>query len=225
MGAMHLLVAEDDQRLARLLQRGLTAEGHVVEAVNDGDAAFAMALEGDFDVLILDVMMPGKNGFEVISSLRARHVPTPVLMLTARGEVEDRVHGLDAGADDYLVKPFSFDELTARVRALGRRRGEPDESTLQFADLELDLIRREARRAGVAVDLGPTEFRLLEFFMRHPQQVLTRNSILSNVWGYEAEPETNIVDLYVHYLRRKLGDGAPIVTVRGSGYRLAEASS
>ena len=216
---MRLLVAEDDVRLARVVKRGLEGEGHVVEAIHDGDAALAAGLDDDFDVLVLDVMMPGIDGFEVVRRLRERRVATPVLMLTARGELEDRVRGLDSGADDYLVKPFAFEELSARIRALGRRQPQ-GESRLTAGELELDQLRHEVRLAGEPVDLSPTEYRLLETLLRNTGRVLTRQSLLARVWGYDDEPESNAVDLYVHYLRRKLGDAVQITTVRGVGYRL-----
>lgn len=219
---MRLLVAEDDIRLARIVKRGLEGDGHVVEVVHDGDAAVVAGLDDDFDVLILDVMMPGRDGFEVIRHLRDRQVSTPALMLTARGELEDRVRGLDSGADDYLVKPFAFEELSARVRALGRRSA-VQQMRLTAGQVEVDLLRHEVRANGVPVDLSPTEFRLLEALLRNAGRVLSRQSLLARVWGYEDEPESNSVDLYVHYLRRKLGDAARITTVRGVGYRLEGA--
>lgn len=218
---MRLLVAEDDTRLARVLKRGLEGEGHIVEVVHDGDAALVAGQDENFDVLILDVMMPGLDGFEVVRRLRDRHIGTPVLMLTARGELEDRVRGLDSGADDYLVKPFAFDELSARIRALGRRSSLED-SQLTAGAVELDILRHEVRVDGDPVDLSPTEFRLLEALLRNTGRVLSRQSLLARVWGYEDEPESNAVDLYVHYLRRKLGDAVQITTVRGVGYRLED---
>lgn len=218
---MRLLVAEDDVRLARIVKRGLEGEGHVVEVVHDGDAAVAAGLDTDFDVLILDVMMPGLDGFEVMRRLRDRHVSTPTLMLTARGELEDRVRGLDSGADDYLVKPFAFEELSARIRALGRRSAVQD-ARLTAGAIEIDLVRHEVRANGVPVELSPTEFRLLEALLRNAGRVLTRQNLLARVWGYDDEPESNSVDLYVHYLRRKLGDAVQITTVRGVGYRLED---
>jgi len=221
---MHLLVAEDDRRLARLLERGLTDEGHVVDVAFDGDEALALALNGSFDVLVLDVLMPGRTGFDVVRELRAHRIGTPALFLTALGEVSDRVQGLDAGADDYLVKPFAFDELVARIRALGRRGAGPSQTVLSEGNIELDLLRHEVRRDGRPVDLSPTEFRLLEYLMLHPGHTLTRRAILEHVWGYDATMDTNVVDLYVHYLRRKLGRDTPISTVRGLGYRLDAGS-
>ncbi|MGE3961973.1 MAG: response regulator transcription factor [Dehalococcoidia bacterium] len=216
---MRLLVAEDDVRLARVIKRGLEGEGHVVDVVHDGDAAVAAGLDDDFDVLVLDVMMPGIDGFEVVRRLRDRRVATPVLMLTARGELDDRVRGLDSGADDYLVKPFAFEELSARLRALGRRQS-GGETRLTLGTLVLDPVRHEVQLDGAPVDLSPTEYRLLETLLRNAGRVLSRQSLLARVWGYEDEPESNAVDLYVHYLRRKLGDAVRIATVRGVGYRL-----
>lgn len=216
---MRLLVAEDDRRLARIIKRGLEGEGHVVDVVEDGDAALAAGQDRDYDILILDVMMPRLDGFEVVRRLRDRQVGTPVLMLTARGETEDRVRGLDSGADDYLVKPFVFEELSARLRALGRR-AVTQHPVLAAGDVAMDLVKHEVRARGAIVDLSPTEFRLLETLLRNAGRVLTRQSLLARVWGYEDEPEANAVDLYIHYLRRKIGDAATITTVRGVGYRL-----
>ncbi|TAK73754.1 MAG: response regulator transcription factor [Dehalococcoidia bacterium] len=216
---MHILVAEDDQRLARVIERVLTEEGHRVDLAFDGEDALALGSEGTFDVAVLDVMMPGLDGFEVLAELRRRGVGTPVLLLTARGEVEDRVRGLDLGADDYLTKPFAFAELLARIRARGRRQEPPLPAVLTAANISLDVDRREVYRDGEAVPLGPTEFRLLEYLMRHPGQTLSRASILAAVWGYTDEPVESTVDLYIHYLRQKLGRGV-VTTVRGVGFRL-----
>lgn len=199
---MHIMVAEDDPRLARLLERGLARQGHEIEVVYTGIAALALAASTSFDLLLLDVLLPGLDGFTIVRSLRERAIVTPILILTARTDIDDRVEGLEAGADDYLIKPFAFEELLARINAVARR-------------------SRPAATLRV-VELGPTEFRLLEYLMRHAGQILTREDILMNVWGYDADPGTNVVDLYVHYLRRKLGPDAPIVTVRGFGYRLVE---
>lgn len=221
---MHVLIADDDRRLSRLIERGLEAEGHRVDLAVDGAEALALARQGGFDVIVLDVMMPVADGFAVVRELRDRGDGTPVLMLTARGEVEDRVRGLDLGADDYLVKPFDFDELLARLRALGRRRSGGEASTLTAGPITIDLLKREARFRDEPVELTPTEFRLLEFLVRHAGQALSRRRILAHVWGYADEPDTNAVDLYIHYLRRKLGDAEAIRTVRGVGYRVdAEA--
>ncbi len=218
--SMRILVAEDDTRLARLVERGLTAEGHDVQVAHDGEEAMFLAREAPPDLIVMDVMMPRVDGFEAIRRLRAERMDTPVIFLTARGDVEDRVKGLDIGGDDYLVKPFAFDELTARVRALGRRAAGAEGDVLTAGRLALDVRRHEAKVDSAVVDLSPTEYRLLEHLMRHPGQALTRQAILSAVWGFDSEPEPNAVDLYVHYLRRKLGDAVAIVTVRGVGYRL-----
>jgi len=217
---MYLLVAEDDRRMAKLLEQGLRSEGHVVDTASDGDEALQLALDGDYDVLVLDVMMPHRDGISVVSELRERAIGTPALLLTARGELADRVRGLDSGADDYLVKPFEFDELVARVRALGRRHGEPEGTELRVGQLALDLVRHEVRSNGTPIDLAPTEFRLLELLMRHPDQVLSRRTILARVWGHDEEPQANLVDVYVHYVRRKLGAEPRISAIRGIGYRL-----
>lgn len=192
----------------------------MVTVAHDGEEALALAAGGEFEVLVLDVMMPVQDGFAVVRALRDRRVTTPVLFLTARGEVTDRVAGLDAGGDDYLVKPFAFDELLARVRALGRRTSQPTDVRIGAGEIQIDLVRHEVRCNGEPVDLAPTEFRLLEYFLRHPGHTLSRRSILSHVWGYDADADANVVDLYVHYLRRKLGAALPLTTIRGVGYRL-----
>ncbi|MFN8639393.1 MAG: response regulator transcription factor [Dehalococcoidia bacterium] len=212
-------MAEDDRRLAHLLAQGLEAEGYVVDAVHDGEDALACAESTTYDVLILDVMMPRLDGVSVVRTLRSRQSHVPVLLLTARTELEDRVHGLDAGADDYLGKPFAFDELLARLRALVRR-GTVALPVLTAGEVELDVGRHEVRVRGKPVELSATEHRLLEHLMRNPGRVLSRRNILERVWGTDSEPESNAVDLYVHYLRRKLGKALPLTTLRGVGYRL-----
>jgi DNA-binding response OmpR family regulator len=223
---MHILVIEDEKRLARLLQRILEEQQHVVELAHDGEAGYDLAATGGFDLIILDIMLPLKDGVAVATDLRAANVASPILMLTARDAVEDRVRGLDAGADDYLVKPFAFDELLARVRALGRRRAEPLGATqLRVADLTLDLLRHEARRSGKLIDLTAKEFALLEYLMRHANQTVSRTQITDHVWRYDFDGETAIVDIYIHYLRNKLdrGFGIPLIrTIRGVGYVLRE---
>jgi DNA-binding response OmpR family regulator len=206
--------------MARLLERGLQAEGHVVDVSHDGAEALALASEAGFDALVLDVMLPSLSGLEIVRELRRARMMTPILLLTARDQIEDRVSGLDAGADDYLTKPFAFDELLARLRALGRRPPDPVETRLDAGAIEMDLTRHEVRRDGQHVELSPTEFRLLELFLRHPNEALTRQRIRAQVWGYAEEPEANAVDLYVHYLRRRLGAALDLRTVRGVGYRL-----
>lgn len=222
---MHLLLVEDERRLAAAVRRVLEEEGHVVDLVADGADALAQARAEAYDGIVLDVMLPSLNGYEVARRLRAAGTSTPILMLTARDSIEDRVTGLDAGADDYLVKPFALAELLARVRALGRRSqmasGEPN--ILRVGDLELDLRSREAERAGKRIELTAKEFALLEALMRHPGQVLTRSQLLDIVWNYDVLTESNVVDTYIHYLRTKVDrDFEPklIRTVRGAGYAI-----
>lgn len=223
---MHILVVEDERRLARLLQRVLEEQQHVVEVANDGESGYDLAAAGGFDLIVLDVMLPGKDGIAVTRELRAANIGSPILMLTARDAVEDRVRGLDAGADDYLVKPFAFDELLARVRALGRRPAEPLGTTqLKVGELTLDLVRHEARRGGRIIELTAKEFALLEYLMRHAGQTVSRTQITDHVWRYDFDGETAIVDIYVHYLRNKIDRGFShpfIHTVRGVGYALRE---
>ena len=223
---MYILVVEDERRLAQVIRKVLEEEGHTVDVAYDGEDGLAMAMEGSHDVIALDILLPGMDGLEVCRTLRASRVDTPVLLLTALDAVEDRVRGLDAGADDYLPKPFAFQELLARLRALGRRRvqaREPDQ--LRTADLALDLRRRRAERNGRTIELSPKEFALLEFLMRNEGRVVTRTQILDHVWGYDYSPDSNLVDVYVTYLRRKVDRGHQrklIRTVRGAGYALEE---
>jgi len=223
---MYILVVEDERRLAQVVRKVLEEEGHTVDVAHDGEEGLAMAMDGSHDVVVLDVLLPGIDGFEVCRSLRANRVDVPVLLLTALDGVEDRVRGLDSGADDYLPKPFAFQELLARLRALGRRRvqaREPDQ--LQTADLVLDLRRRRALRDGRTIDLSPKEFSLLEFLMRNQGRVVTRTQILDHVWGYDYSPDSNLVDVYVTYLRRKIdrGHGKKLIrTVRGAGYAVGD---
>ena len=223
---MYILVVEDERRLAKAVRRVLEEEGHTVDVAYDGEEGFAMAAEGDHDVIVLDVMLPVMDGIEVCRKLRRNRVDTPVLLLTALGGVDDRVRGLDSGADDYLPKPFAFQELLARLRALGRRRVHPREpQELVVGDLKLDLGRRRAQRAGRVIELSPKEFSLLEYFMRNQGRVLTRTQILDHLWGYDYATDSNLVDVYVAYLRRKVDRGAerPLIrTVRGVGYALGD---
>jgi len=223
---MHVLVAEDEPRLLRLIARVLRESGHVVETSADGAEALDLALGGEYEALVLDVMLPSLDGFEIARQLRQHRIRTPILMLTARDGVEDRVRGLDAGADDYLVKPFAFEELLARIRALGRRSTEGSEgAALRVGDLALDLVRHEARRGGRLVELTPKEFALLEYLMRNPGRALTRTQLLDHVWGYDAETASNVVDIYIHYLRTKVeveGEPQLIRTVRGVGYSIRD---
>lgn len=220
---MRILVVEDEVRLARLISRVLKEEGYAAETVGDGRTALARALADPFDLLIVDWMLPDLDGIEVIRRLRAAEMSVPVLMLTARSQIEDRVEGLDAGADDYLPKPFAFAELLARVRALSRwpREQKKTDAILAAGDVTLDPHRHVVWRDGECVDLSAREFALLATLLRRPEQVFTRSVLLDTVWGGSTEVYTNVVDLYVSYLRKKLDrDGEPsrIRTVRGSGY-------
>ena len=228
MRPMEILVVDDERAVRDSLRRALELEGYGVELAEDGEQALRrLELEPQPDAVILDILMPGADGLEVCRRLRRSGNEIPVLMLTARAEVDSRVAGLDAGADDYLPKPFALAELLARLRALLRRLGNGDRAsdTLRFADLELDPGTREVRRAGDLVDLTRTEFALLELFLRNPRQVLTRSVIFERVWGYDFGPTSNSLDVYIGYLRRKTElDGKPrlIHTVRGVGYALRE---
>ncbi|MDP9242159.1 MAG: response regulator transcription factor [Actinomycetota bacterium] len=218
---MLILVVEDEVKMARALRRGLEQEGYSVELSADGDDALTRVLDKEFDAIVLDVMIPGTDGFTICRELRTRGHWAPVLMLTARDAVEDRIRGLDAGADDYLIKPFAFGELLARLRALVRRDPVPRPSTLQVADVVLDPASRTVTRSGTPVELSGREFALLEFLMRHPGEVLNRSRILEHVWDYNYDHFSNVVDVYVAYLRRKLEVpfGRPLIrTVRGAGY-------
>ncbi len=214
-----ILVVEDEPRIASFLQKGLRAEGHVTTVVDNGDDASAVARSEDFDLVLLDVGLPGKDGFAVLADLRRRGERLPVILLTARDSVPDRVNGLDTGADDYVTKPFSFEELRARVRVRLRESSDDDPTTLAAGRVRLDLLSRTATVDERTVELTAQEFVLAEVLLRHPQQVLSREQLLSQVWGYDYDPGSNIVDVYVGYLRRKLGTGV-IETVRGVGYRL-----
>ena len=220
---MRVLVVEDDPRMGGLLKRGLEEEGHSVDVARDGADGVFMATENPYAAIVLDVMLPVYVGFEVARRLRKAGRWAPILLLTARTEVADRVEGLDAGADDYLSKPFSFDELSARLRALVRR-GQPERPVvLAVGDLRLDPARRRCWRGEVECALSAKEFALLELFMRHPGEVLTRSSILDHVWDYAYDGTSNVVDQYVAYLRRKIDRPfrrSDLETVRGSGFRL-----
>jgi DNA-binding response OmpR family regulator len=223
---VYILVVEDERRLAQVIRKMLEEEGHTVDVAHDGEDGLAMAVDGSHDVIVLDILLPGIDGIEVCQRLRAGRVDTPILLLTALNAVDDRVRGLDAGADDYLPKPFAFQELLARLRALGRRRVQTREpERLQTADLVLDLRRRRAERAGKTIELSPKEFALLEFLLRNEGRVVTRSQVLDHVWGYDYSPDSNLVDVYVTYLRRKVDRGhkrSLIRTVRGAGYSLGD---
>jgi DNA-binding response OmpR family regulator len=219
---MRILVVEDDKKVARFLERGLREEGYSVDVAHDGADGLMKARVYDYDLLILDVMLPGKSGLEIVRELRAAQRTVPVLMLTARDAREDVVMGLDAGADDYLTKPFGFDELLARVRALLRRGGAARVDRLLYDDVELDRLKHVASRAGRKLDLTPKEFQLLEFLMLHPEQVVRRTELLEKVWDLHFDPMSNVVDVHVGHLRRKLHDAGDdlLHTVRGVGYVL-----
>jgi len=223
---MRVLLVEDEQRLVRLLKRVLEEERYVVDTAFDGEEGLEKAGLGTYDLIILDVMLPHRNGVQVCRWLRAHKIATPVLMLTARDQLEDKVAGLDAGADDYLTKPFAFEELLARLRALARRPpATPQEPLLQVADLIMDLNRHEVERAGRPILLTMREFTLLEYLMRHPGQALSRAQITNHVWPYDNDAVSNIVDIYIHYLREKVDqDFEPklIQTIRGIGYSIRE---
>ena len=221
---MRVLVAEDDPVIADFVSRGLREAGYAVDVASTGTEALRKALDGGYDVAVMDVMLPELDGLSVIEQLRARRHQTPVLILSARHTVDDRVKGLQAGGDDYLTKPFAFAELLARLQALLRRSGGATEPTrLVVGDLTLDLLSRKVERAGKVIELRPREFALLEYLMRHPGRVLSKTMILSHVWGYSFDPGTNVVDVLVSRLRDRVDEGFPtrmIHTVRGAGYVL-----
>ncbi|MEE2767138.1 MAG: response regulator transcription factor [Pseudomonadota bacterium] len=221
---MHLLVVEDDIKAAAYLCKGLRESGHNVDHAADGKDGLFMAMENEYDVIVIDRMLPELDGLSVIRTLRAAKKKTPVLVLSALGEVADRVQGLNAGSDDYLVKPFAFSELLARLDALMRRSdGETSKTSLAVGDLEIDLLSREVRRGGMLIELQPREFRLLEYLMRHTGQVVTRTMLLENVWDYHFDPQTNVIDVHISRLRGKIDrdfDYALLQTIRGAGYCL-----
>lgn len=225
---MKILVIEDDSETAAFMARGLKEHGHVVDVATDGRDGLLQASGGEYDVLIVDRMLPGIGGLGIVRTLRAAGTRTPVLFLTAMGGVSDRVDGLEAGGDDYLVKPFAFAELNARVSALGRRPALPEVTTaLRVADLEMDLLTRQVTRGGRGIDLQPQEFRLLEFLMRHCDRVVTRTMLLEGVWGFHFDPRTSVIETHISRLRAKIDRDFPqqlLHTVRGSGYSLRAPS-
>ncbi len=216
-----ILIAEDEDRIVSFLSRGLEANGHSTMAIADGITAAAVARDNDFDLMILDLGLPGQDGFSVLAQIRQRGERLPVIVLTARDQTADTIAGFDAGADDYVTKPFRFDELLARVRARLRDQGSAEPTILNAGACLLDLRRRTASVDGRITELSAREFALAEVLFRHPGQVLSREQLLSMVWGYDFEPGSNIVEVYVGYLRKKLGADL-IETVRGMGYRLAD---
>ncbi len=222
---MRILVVEDHKSVASFIMKGLREEGYAVDLAEDGDVGLNLARLNNYDVIVLDVMLPRRNGFQVASALREEHCNTPILMLTVKNEVEDKVRGLDAGADDYLTKPFAFAELLARIRALLRRQNPHQETSLGIADLTLDPISHEVHRADRKIDLTAKEYGVLEFLLRNKNRVVTRTSIIEHVWDMHFDSDTNLVDVYIRYLRRKLDEGFErklIHTMRGVGYVLKE---
>ena len=218
---MRLLVVEDDSKTAAFIRRALITAGHVVDVIGDGTEALSAIHETPYDVVVLDIMLPGRDGLSVVRQLRSEHNGTPVLLLSARGAVNERVEGLDAGADDYLPKPFELEELIARVRALGRRSDDTHHSVLRVSDLVLDTASRTARRGDKHIDLTTREFRLLELLMRSAGRICGRMTIIQKVWDYDFDPGSNIVDVYVRRLRAKIDDGFELKllhSVRGAGY-------
>jgi len=216
-----ILVAEDEERISSFLEKGLKANGFTTDVAPDGGSALFMALSGQFDLLILDLGLPGKDGSKVLQELRGKDKDLPVLILTARDGVADTVAGLESGADDYMTKPFRFEELLARVRVRLRDERVAEPTVLTVGEASLDLRTRQVKLGERIIELTAREFALAEMFIRHPNQVLTREQLLSHVWGYDYEPGSNVVDVYVGYLRRKLG-GNLITSVRGTGYRLRQ---
>ncbi|AHY47980.1 Response regulators consisting of a CheY-like receiver domain and a winged-helix DNA-binding domain [Rubrobacter radiotolerans] len=220
---MKILVVEDEPGISRMLQRGLITQGYETAAADNGEDGLRLALEGDVDLVLLDIMLPGLDGRQVLRRIRARKPDLPVLMLTAKDEIRSKVSALDEGADDYLTKPFALEELLARVRVLSRRAEQPDSNVIEFGNLRVDLLAHRVWVSDKQVDLSSREFALLEYFLRHPGQVLSRQQILSAIWDYSFDPGSNVVDVYVRYLRKKIdrpGSPSVITTIRGAGYRL-----
>jgi DNA-binding response OmpR family regulator len=219
---MRVLIVEDDEKIASFLERGLSAHGYQVSLADRGDDGLALALAPETSLVVLDLTLPGLDGLGVLGQLRRERPDLPVLVLTARDGIDQKVTALDLGADDYMTKPFALDELLARLRALTRRSDQRSSDAIEIGDLRLDLLSRRVTRAGSVIDLSSREFALLEYLMRHPGQVLSRVQILAAVWEYDFDPQSNVVDVYVRYLRRKVdvpGRPSAIETVRGTGYR------
>ncbi|HOF48106.1 MAG: response regulator transcription factor [Verrucomicrobia bacterium] len=224
---MRVLVVEDERKTASFIRKALQAEGHVVDVLHDGSEALLAAANTPFDVIVLDIMLPGRDGLSVVRQMRERKITVPVLLLSARGEVGERIEGLDAGADDYLPKPFALEEVLARVRALGRRQSEAKTPVLRIADLTLDSVTRKVKRGGTPIDLAPREYLLLEFLMRSAGRICGRMAIVDKVWDYDFDPGSNLVDVYIMRLREKIDAGFEpklLHTVRGVGYVLKEPS-
>jgi len=222
---MRILVIEDERKVANFIKHGLEEERYIVEIATDGIQGLEMAMNNQFDAILLDVMLPGKDGFAILKELRQSGFSTPILMLTARGTTEDRVQGLDLGADDYLPKPFSFDELTARLRSIMRRSSSDKSTKLRCNDLELDTISHIAYRFGAEIELTTKEYALLEYLMRNKNRILSRSTITQHVWKHNFDPESNIIDVYIKRLRSKIDrdDAKPLIqSIRGVGYRMRE---
>lgn len=222
---MRILVVEDQNKVSSFIKKGLEEEGYAVDIAHDGQMGLDMALDPAHDLIILDIQLPKIDGLQILQKLRSRGLSTPVLLLTVRATIEDKVLGLDSGADDYLTKPFAFQELVARVRALLRRRADTEPAVMQLSDLTLDPARRLVLRGEEKIDLSPKEFSLLDYFMRNPGRVLTRTMIIDHVWDYDFDTDTNVIDVYINYLRKKIDTGRKtklIHTVRGAGYVLKE---
>jgi heavy metal response regulator len=220
---MRILVVEDEPKVASFIKKGLAEEGYAVDVAADGEEGLALGLARVHDLIVLDIRLPKMDGLRVLQALRQEQVTAPVLLLTVRATIEDKVLGLDAGADDYLTKPFAFQELVARVRALLRRRAEAEPAVLRIDDLRLDPARRSVTRGGEKIDLTPREFALLDYFMRNPGRVLTRTMIAEHVWDYSFDTSTNVIDVYINYLRKKIDSGREpklLHTMRGVGYVL-----
>ena len=219
---MRILIIEDDQAISRVLERGLRAHGHQILQAESGEDGIVLAADETVELVILDIALPGLDGHQVLKRIRASRTALPVLMLTARDDIRNKVDALNAGADDYLTKPFAFEELLARIRAVTRRLDQPESSKIVAGKVRLDLLAQRAWREDELIDLSKREFALLEYFMRHPHQVLSRQQILSAVWDYDFDPESNVVDVYVLYLRKKIDapdEPSLISTIRGVGYR------
>ena len=223
---MKLLVVEDDKKLGGFLRKGLESRGFVVDFSNDGDEGFTLATTRSYDAIVLDIMLPGRDGLSILRNLRDRHSQVPVILLTARSALNERLDGLNLGADDYLTKPFYIEELVARLHALLRRASGQQKNLLQHGNITVDLLTREVKRGGEPVELTAREFALLTYLLRSPGRTFTRTQICEHVWNYHFDPGTNLVDVYVQHLRKKLGgdkDEPVIETVRGVGYRIPEA--
>ncbi len=222
---MRILLIEDEKKVARFISKGLIEESYAVDVAYDGEEGLFLAEVNDYDLIILDIMLPRKDGFEVLKTLRNKGFITPVIMLTARDELESKIQGLDLGADDYMTKPFAFSELMARIRAIMRRKQEKADNRLQLGDLVIDAVTRTVTRGNKPVELTNKEYALLEYFIRNPGRVLSRTMIAEHVWDYQFDPMTNVIDVYVNYLRQKIDKGFEkklIHTIRGVGYVIRE---